>query len=135
MARLDFNAPRLFCDAPFAEGVRLAPTVGQEHYLRHVLRLKEGEAILVFNGADGEWRARLAPEGRKGLALALEERVRPQEVAGDLVYLFAPLKSARLDYMVQKAVEMGASRARHSPSAPLKTRIASPAFRRRTWRR
>ncbi len=63
----------------------------------------------VFNGRDGEWRARLAGAGKKALA-GIAERARAQTAAYDLHYLFAPLKHARLDYMVQKAVEMGVSR-------------------------
>jgi 16S rRNA (uracil1498-N3)-methyltransferase len=75
-----------------------------------VLRLKPGEAVLLFNGRDGEWRATLAVEGKRSAALTVSERTREQTAPTDLHYLFAPLKHARLDYMVQKAVEMGASR-------------------------
>jgi len=64
--------------------------------------------VLVFNGRDGEWRAALAGEGRKSADLQVLEQTRPQTPPSDLLYLFAPLKHARLDYMVQKAVEMGA---------------------------
>jgi 16S rRNA (uracil1498-N3)-methyltransferase len=74
-----------------------------------VLRLAAGETILVFNGRDGEWRA--AIEGRKRPdGLSIVARTRPQDRLPDIAYVFAPLKHARLDYMVQKAVEMGASR-------------------------
>ena len=66
--------------------------------------------MLVFNGRDGEWRARLAGAGKKAVRLEIVERVREQTAPHDLHYLFAPLKHARLDYMVQKAVEMGVSR-------------------------
>lgn len=110
MARYDFRSPRLFVEAPLAAGVRVALTAPHLHYLRDVLRLKPGDPVLVFNGADGEWRAALAEEGRRAASLAIETQTRPQTVAGDLHYLFAPLKRARLDYVVQKAVEMGASR-------------------------
>ena len=81
----------------------------QSNYLGNVLRLGSGESILVFNGRDGEWRAEI--EGRKrpdGLTIAAQTR--PQDRLPDIAYVFAPLKHARLDYMVQKAVEMGASR-------------------------
>src|SRR5206468_10965611 len=68
-----------------------------------------GETILVFNGRDGEWQAQI--EGRKRLdGLTIVTRTRPQDRLPDIAYVFAPLKHARLDYMVQKAVEMGASR-------------------------
>ena len=82
----------------------------QANYLLNVLRLKDGDAILLFNGRDGEWRARIAEAKRKSCALAVEEKLREQTPLPDLHYLFAPLKHARLDYMVQKAVEMGAGR-------------------------
>ena len=74
--------------------------------------MKDGDEVLVFNGRDGEWTARLAAAGRKSWSLAAGEAVRAQPPAPDLHYLFAPLKQARLDYMVQKAVEMGAGRLR-----------------------
>lgn len=106
----DFSAPRLFLDAPLA-GDQIVPLdETQRNYLRNVLRLSEGGTVLVFNGRDGEWRAVLTPQGRRNLALRIAVRARPQTHPGDLHYLFAPLKHARLDYMVQKAVEMGASR-------------------------
>ena len=108
MASYDFNAPRLFIDAPFRAGARIALDRGQANYLLNVLRLRAGESVLVFNGKDGEWRAEVAVEGRKAADLACVERTREQTTAPDLIYAFAPLKHARLDYMVQKAVEMGA---------------------------
>ncbi len=74
-----------------------------------MLRLTDGAPVLVFNGHDGEWQANLR-SARKAAVLEVEEQTRPQTAAADLEYLFAPLKHARLDYMVQKAVEMGASR-------------------------
>lgn len=113
MARYDFSAPRLFLDPDpahsFAPGLTLALDASQQNYLCNVLRLADGGAVLVFNGRDGEWRAALTALGRKQMGLRLEGQVRPQTPSGDLHYLFAPLKHARLDYMVQKAVEMGAS--------------------------
>ena len=109
MPELDFRAPRLFVDAPLREGARIALERNQSNYLGNVLRLSAGETILVFNGHDGEWRAQI--EGRKRPdALSIVARTRPQDRLPDIAYVFAPLKHARLDYMVQKAVEMGASR-------------------------
>ncbi|QHO71857.1 16S rRNA (uracil(1498)-N(3))-methyltransferase [Bradyrhizobium sp. CCBAU 051011] len=108
MPELDFRAPRLFVDAPLREGERIALERNQSNYLGNVLRLSAGDTILVFNGRDGEWQATI--EGRKrpdGLIIAA--RTRPQDRLPDIAYVFAPLKHARLDYMVQKAVEMGAS--------------------------
>ncbi|MGO9006833.1 MAG: 16S rRNA (uracil(1498)-N(3))-methyltransferase [Beijerinckiaceae bacterium] len=108
MARYDFTAHRLYVDAPLSRGAAIALTRAQAHYLINVLRLPAGAEILVFNGKDGEWRSALATSGRKSVSLSVLEMTRPQTAAYDLHYLFAPLKQARLDYMVQKAVEMGA---------------------------
>ena len=110
MPRYDFRTPRLYADAPLTGGG--AAALGRDHanYLLNVLRLTRGDEILIFNGRDGEWRARLAGSGKRALTAELIERVREQPRAGDLHFLFAPLKHARLDYMVQKVVEMGASR-------------------------
>lgn len=71
------------------------------------MRLKPGDPVLLFNGRDGEWQAALNPTGRKTAELVPAERTRGQTPPSDLWYVFAPLKHARLDYMVQKAVEMG----------------------------
>ena len=110
MARYDFRSPRLYIDAPLAPGAGLALDAAQANYLGKVLRLKAGDCVLVFNGRDGEWRGTLAPGAKRALSLVIAEQTRPQTQANDLHYLFAPLKHARLDYMAQKAVEMGASR-------------------------
>ena len=110
MSRYDFRSPRLFIDAPLAAGATLPLEAAQAHYLVDVLRLKEGDGVLVFNGRDGEWRAALAAVSKKKFALNVEGRTREQTPPADLHYLFAPIKRARLDYMVQKAVEMGASK-------------------------
>lgn len=108
MARYDFKSPRLYVDAPFEAGGPLPLSRNQENYLGNVLRLSAGDAVLVFNGRDGEWKATL--EGRKRPdQLRLEAQIRPQEPPTRLAYVFAPLKHERLDYMVQKAVEMGAA--------------------------
>jgi 16S rRNA (uracil1498-N3)-methyltransferase len=108
MPEFDFRAPRLFVDAPLREGARIALERNQSNYLGNVLRLSAGETILVFNGHDGEWRAEI--EGRKRPdGLTIVAQTRPQDRLPDIAYVFAPLKHARLDYMVQKAVEMGAS--------------------------
>jgi 16S rRNA (uracil1498-N3)-methyltransferase len=91
------------------EGERIALERNQSNYLGNVLRLAAGESILVFNGRDGEWQAQI--EGRKRPdGLTIVARTRPQDRLPDIAYVFAPLKHARLDYMVQKAVEMGTSR-------------------------
>lgn len=104
----DFARYRLFLDQPFSAGAALPLEREQANYLLNVLRLRVDGTVLVFNGRDGEWLARLVPEGRKQANLELVRQTRPQPPAPDLHYLFAPLKHARLDYMAQKAVEMGA---------------------------
>jgi 16S rRNA (uracil1498-N3)-methyltransferase len=109
MPRYDFRTPRLYVDAALAEGASVALAREAANYLINVLRLKAGNEVLLFNGREGEWRARLELAGRKAAKLEVVERVRAQTASNDLHYLFAPLKHARLDYMVQKAVEMGAS--------------------------
>ncbi len=82
----------------------------QANYLLNVLRLEDGGAVLLFNGRDGEWLARIEAEGRKKASLVVESQTREQPDRPDLHLLFAPLKQARLDYIVQKAVEMGVGR-------------------------
>jgi 16S rRNA (uracil1498-N3)-methyltransferase len=107
LARYDFSAPRLFVEGDLASGGMVPLSKDQSHYLTNVLRLGNNDAVLAFNGRDGEWRCAL--EGRKGSAvLRSTEMTRPQPAIAPLHLLFAPLKHARLDYMVQKAVEMGA---------------------------
>jgi 16S rRNA (uracil1498-N3)-methyltransferase len=110
MARYDFRSPRLYVTGRLSLGADITIGRTQAHYLRNVLRLRHGDRVLVFNGEDGEWRASLTAAGRHGVLLSLEQRTRAQTAAGDLHYLFAPLKHERLDYMVQKAVELGVSR-------------------------
>ncbi len=110
MPRYDFSAQRLFVDAPLTAGAEVPLDAAQANYLRNVLRMAAGDAVIVFNGRDGEWRAAVAALEKKRGTLAVDALLRPQAAAGDLWYLFAPLKHARLDYMVEKAVEMGVSR-------------------------
>src|SRR3984957_19152782 len=109
MPELDFRKPRLFIDAALAPGQTVALERGQSNYLGNVLRLAAGETILVFNGRDGGWQESIAGRKRPD-SLTIEAETREQDRLPDLAYVFAPLKHARLDYMVQKAVEMGASR-------------------------
>lgn len=108
MPDYDFSGQRLFLDAPLAAGAGVEASPSQVNYLLNVLRLEDGAGVLLFNGRDGEWRARLRRESKKRLLLVPEEKLRDQTPRPDLHWLFAPLKSARLDYMIQKAVEMGA---------------------------
>jgi len=106
----DFAAQRLFVEEALFAETRLSPSASAQNYLLNVLRLREGAPILLFNGRDGEWRARIEMVSRRAAVLAVEERSREQTAPGDLDYAFAPIKQARLDYMAQKATEMGASR-------------------------
>lgn len=108
MPLADFRSPRLFVDAAFATDARVPLDRAQANYLGNVLRLTAGSPILVFNGRDGEWRAAIGG-GKRPDHLVILHQTRPQDRLPDLVYVFAPLKHARLDYMVQKAVEMGAA--------------------------
>jgi 16S rRNA (uracil1498-N3)-methyltransferase len=110
MPHYDFRAIRLYVDAPLAAGSEIAFDRDQTNYLVNVLRLARGDSVLLFNGRDGEWRASLAASGKRSASALVETQTRPQTQFGDLHFLFAPLKHARLDYLVQKAVEMGASR-------------------------
>jgi 16S rRNA (uracil1498-N3)-methyltransferase len=110
MSRYDFRTPRLFVTSALEQRANVVLDKGQANYLTNVLRLDPGDSVLVFNGRDGEWRAELQREGRRSVALAVAEQTRPQHEPCDLHYMFAPLKHARLDYMVQKAVELGVSR-------------------------
>ncbi|WP_024514128.1 16S rRNA (uracil(1498)-N(3))-methyltransferase [Bradyrhizobium sp. Tv2a-2] len=109
MPEVDFRAPRLFVDAELRPGVAVALERDQSNYLGNVLRLAAGASILTFNGRDGEWQAEIAGRKRPETLTAIKQ-TRPQDRLPDLTYAFAPLKHARLDYMVQKAVEMGAAR-------------------------
>jgi 16S rRNA (uracil1498-N3)-methyltransferase len=98
---------RMFVEAPLSVGASVACTPEQANYLVNVMRLVAGAEILVFNGRDGEWRARLADVGKRRCSLECLALVRPQQNGPDVHYVFAPLKHARLDYMVQKATELG----------------------------
>ena len=109
MAKYDFRTIRLFVEAPLHEGAQVALNKSQAHYLGTVMRLKSNDRVLVFNGRDGEWEAAIEVQ-RRAAVLHLGAKIRTQTKPADLHYLFAPLKAARLDYMVQKAVEMGVSR-------------------------
>lgn len=81
----------------------------QAHYLQHVMRRKPGDAVALFNGRDGEWSATIEKFGKTSAEARVGERRRPQAIAPDLWLVFAPVKRARLDFMVQKAVELGVS--------------------------
>ena len=93
---------------PAGQLARISPcTPEQANYLRNVLRLSVGDEIRIFNGVDGEWRAAISVVGKRACSLTVAEQLRGQSGGPDVHYLFAPLKRARLDYMVQKATELG----------------------------
>lgn len=122
IARHDITSTRLYVDAPLEAGASVPLAREQANYLIAVLRLGEGDGLLVFNGRDGEWRADIADASRKAARLVVRGLTRPQPPTPDLHLLFAPLKHARLDYMVQKAVEMGAGAIR--PVITRRTQVA-----------
>lgn len=106
----DFRSPRLYVEANLGDGAAVPLEREQANYLLNVLRLGSGDSVLIFNGRDGEWLTRIEVAGKRNASLAIERQTRPQSNGPDLHYLFAPLKRARLDYMVQKATEMGVAR-------------------------
>ena len=101
---------RLYVDQPLAPGqaVRLSPD--QAHYLTGVMRLAAGAPILLFNGRDGEWRATLAEASKRGAIAIPDTQTKPLHLPPDLWLLFAPIRKARTDFIVEKAVELGAAR-------------------------
>jgi len=112
MSRYDFTSQRLFVDGDLAQGSELPATPEQANYLGNVLRMQPGDGVLLFNGRDGEWQARIGQRSKRAMTLVVGALVRPQQGGPDIDYLFAPLKRSRLDYMVQKATEMGVARLR-----------------------
>lgn len=108
LMRANYKLQRLFVTEPLTEGQAFEAKPDQAHYLLNVLRMGEGAELLVFNGREGEWRATVQPLGKKGARIVPVKLERPQPAANDLILCFAPLKTGRLDYMVEKAVEMGA---------------------------
>ncbi|NKJ05354.1 16S rRNA (uracil(1498)-N(3))-methyltransferase [Rhizobium sp. SG741] len=106
--RANFRMQRLFVTSDIEAGSAIEADQDQFNYLANVLRMEDGAELLIFNGRDGEWRASISFPSRKRIQLTPVEEARPQPAPSDLHYLFAPLKVGRLDYLVQKAVEMGA---------------------------
>ena len=100
---------RLFVEGPLAVGAEIVPGDGQAHWLVNVMRMQPGAELAVFDGASGEWRARLAGTRKKPL-LEILSPLRPQEAAPDLWLLFAPIKGSRLEFVAEKATELGVGR-------------------------
>lgn len=126
--RANYKMQRLFVPQDLSPDAAVEAGPEQSHYLSHVLRLAEGAEILLFNGRDGEWLARIEAKAKKSVRLRAVEETRPQPPHPDLVYCFAPLKQGRLDYLVQKAVEMGAGVLQ--PVVTQHTQIAKPGIER-----
>ena len=101
---------RLYVEQPLGQGQSVHLTREQAHYLFGVMRLSVGDALLLFNATDGEWRAEVAEAGKRGGTLAVLDQTGPQVMPPDLWLLFAPIKKARTDFIVEKAVEMGVRR-------------------------
>lgn len=100
---------RLYVEAVLGEGTRVVPSSAQAHYLLHVMRAKDGTRVDLFNGRDGEWRARIAEVTKRGCTLICEAQIEPQHTVPDLWLVFAPIKKTPADYVVQKATELGVS--------------------------
>ncbi len=104
--------PRLYVEAPLAADATVALSRQQAHYVANVMRLKAGDLLRLFNGRDGEYLCTIEAAGKRDAAVTCTEQIARHREPPDLDYLFAPLKHARLDYMAQKATEMGARRLR-----------------------
>jgi 16S rRNA (uracil1498-N3)-methyltransferase len=106
--RANYKLQRLYVANDLSAAASITLERDQSHYLANVLRKRAGDEVLVFNGRHGEWLARIRDVTRKAVTLDLVDQERPQPPAPDLLYAFAPIKAGRLDYLVQKATEMGA---------------------------
>lgn len=126
--RANYKMQRLHVPDDLSPAASVEANPEQSHYLSHVLRLGEGAELLLFNGRDGEWLAHVEAKTKKSVRLKVTEQTRGQPVHPSLVYCFAPLKQGRLDYLVQKAVEMGAGVLQ--PVITQHTQVARPGIER-----
>ena len=110
---------RLFVGDPLRQGACVVPSDPQAHYLLHVMRAKAGDRVSLFNGADGEWVARIAGVSKRSCSLECERQSEAQTEVPDIWLCFAPIKKTPADYVVQKATELG-------------VRVLQPVFTRRT---
>ena len=101
---------RLYVDAPLGQGQSVSLSREQAHYLFGVMRLSEGGTVALFNGQDGEWQSDVVESGKRRGVLMCTAQSQPQMNPPDLWLLFAPIKKARTDFIVEKAAEMGAAR-------------------------
>ncbi len=104
------SLPRLYVETPLGAGVSVELDAAQANYLGNVMRLKEGDRLLIFDGMSGEWLAEIAEAAKKRMTLSVGEQTLPQEAAPDLWLAFAPVKKGRVDWLVEKAVELGVAR-------------------------
>jgi 16S rRNA (uracil1498-N3)-methyltransferase len=106
------TTPRLFVETDLSQSAEFKLDEAQAHYLAHVLRLSSGDPVQLFNGRDGAWLAYVTSVAKKSVSVRIDRHESAVRLPPDIDYLFAPLKHARLDYMVQKATELGARRLR-----------------------
>lgn len=104
------SLPRLYVSTPIGAGGRIELDSAQANYLGNVMRLKEGDQLLLFNGVAGEWLATVTEAGKRRMSLTVGDPTRPQESVPDLWLAFAPVKKGRVDWLVEKAVELGVAR-------------------------
>jgi 16S rRNA (uracil1498-N3)-methyltransferase len=104
------SLPRLFVREPLSEGAAVALDARQANYLGNVLRMGTGAELLIFDGQSGEWLARIAEAGKKSMRLTVDRRTRQPEAIPDVWLAFAPVKRAAIDWLVEKATELGAAR-------------------------
>ena len=104
------SLPRLFIDQPLSEGLELKLDGAQANYLGAVLRLAEGAQVALFDDRSGEWIASITEAGKRRLTLRIDQHARPREAVPDLWLLFAPVKRGRVDWLVEKATELGVAR-------------------------
>lgn len=104
------SLPRLYVDPSLSAGFAVALDAGQANYLGNVLRLKEGGEVLLFDGVSGEWLARVVEVAKRRMILGVVEPTRPQEQVPDLTLAFAPIKKGKVEFLVEKAIELGVAR-------------------------
>jgi len=104
------SLPRLYVEAPLAQGAAIQLEAGPANYLANVLRLRAGAEVKLFDDRSGEWLAEVVETGRKKISLAVTAHLRPREPVPDLWLLFAPIKRGRIDWLVEKATELGVAR-------------------------
>lgn len=104
------SAPRLYVDTPLGADVAVPVDGNGAHYLLSVMRVRDGDAVMLFNGRDGEWAARAESLRKRDLVLRCAEQTRPLEQVPDLWLCVAPIKKGRIDLIAEKACELGVAR-------------------------